>query len=158
MAQAGGEQRALVGFELALQRGVDAAEHVLRHDVRQEPESSTIDAEQRYAVTGDEAGGVKQRAIAADCNHEVGAPPSSPSGTRRSAGPEPAMASPITCRVADEHLDLPGRQMRQQGVRGLRDARVHESADQRARADGEGHPPDRSRTARGLLDGRLGRL
>ena len=165
LAQAGGEQRTFVGLEPALERGIDAAEHVLGHHVGQEPEPSAIDAEKGYAMARDEARRVEQGAVAADRDHEVGAAGELDSATRKGQvrnrpwhPPDRAPGMENSRRVADEHLNLPGRQMRQQGLRGLRDARVHESADQRARADGEGHPRDRSRTAVGLLDGRLGRL
>ncbi len=66
------EQPAWIGGAVSVEHGIDADGDILRHDVGQEPEPPAIDAQQRNFAPDHQARRLQQRAIAADCNHEIG--------------------------------------------------------------------------------------
>ena len=72
-AQLGGQQAPFVDLAVAGDRRVDRDQHVGRQHVGQEAEAAAVDAEQRRAALGDQAGREQQRAVAADRHDQVGA-------------------------------------------------------------------------------------
>ena len=68
---AGIEQRPLVDTAAALQSGIEAVEHVLRHDIGEKAQPAAVDAQQRYARLGHQPGGIEQRAVTADDDSQL---------------------------------------------------------------------------------------
>src|SRR5450631_1436107 len=58
-----GQQRALVGVELALQSGIDLGHELLGHDVGEKAQMPAVDAEQRHVVPGHKARRIKERTV-----------------------------------------------------------------------------------------------
>ena len=141
-----GEQGAPVGLELTGERRVDRLQHVLGHDIGQEPEAAAVHADQRHLVPRHQARPVEQRPIAADRDHEVR--PLAHGVLRharhRGVGRELRI-------LAHQHLHAAALEVWQQRADALRDARIRESADQGTGAHRKAHLPAALRSVLALV-------
>ena len=118
------QERPLVRVQLPGEGRVHRGQHVLRHDVGEEPEAPAVDAEHRHAVARDQARGVQQRAVTADGDDQVGTLAKHPfrdACDRGGVGREHGL-------LTHQHLHAPAGEVRQQRAHAHRDARIRESA------------------------------
>ena len=109
---------------------------MLGQHIGEKSQVAAVDPQERHPVPGHEPRRIEKRTVAADGDDKVRARGELPGGHTHD------IAHGIRQRGvrADQHFDLPRHQMRHENAQGLRDLRVRKPADERARANGKGHP------------------
>ena len=140
-ADLGGEQGTFVAGAVAGQRRIDARQHVLGHDIGEEPQPPAVHAEQRHTAAGDEprrlrheAGRIEERTVAADGDHEV-------RRVRERGFGDVARGDVAQARrflLGRHDLDAAPGEMARQHDRAVGGADIGEAGDEGAAADG-GH-------------------